>query len=236
MKRIIGFLILTFCIFTGTFYVRAQTELTEKKASAEASPTEVKTTVEPEIQDLKDKVATKVAELRKENKRAVAGVVTEIKEDVILLESADATVYEVNIDDSLTKAYQIGTGYKEIQISALEKDDYLIVTGPQLDNTIDASVIYRDTQFVVFSGKITEVDSSNYTVKVLTSAKETYTLDIETKTAQRMLDIKTYETSTIGFSKMKEGDTIHFAANKKAGSTQVSAIRILIIPQEYFQK
>lgn len=53
-----------------------------------------------------------------------------------------------------------------------------------------------------------------------------------------MVNIKTLDLERVGFSKVKEGDTVHFVV-KKTGeekNNSYSAIKILIIPQEYFIK
>lgn len=243
MKKQITTVLSFFAVFSFCITVYAQTELTEKVATSSTQTTEVSsesaTVVEPEIQDLKEKIATKVAELRKKNQKAVAGHIDSIKGAVIMATSADASEYEVKLDESLTKTYQIGTGYKEIKSSDLKKGDYIIVTGPMLDKTIDANVIYRDEQYVVMSGKVTEVDKTDFFLKVTTTSKDNVTIDIETKTLQQLLNIKTLQPEKTVFSKIKEGDTVHFAAKKDIKVTEenrYSALRVLIIPQEFFQK
>ncbi|MDO9027431.1 MAG: hypothetical protein Q7U68_01010, partial [Candidatus Roizmanbacteria bacterium] len=64
-------------------------------------------------------------------------------------------------------------------------------------------------------------------------------------TKQFIVNIKTLEIERVGFSKIKEGDTVHFVVKKTGnplrqladgGNNNYSAIKILIIPQEYFIK
>ena len=110
-----------------------------------------------------------------------------------------------------------------------------------VDNVITANVVLIDENFLVNSGKITEVDKENYNIKVLTSDKNTYNLNIETYTKQFMVNIKTLGIEGVGFSKIKEGDTVHFVVKKignppAGGNNNYSATKILIIPQEYFIK
>jgi len=140
----------------------------------------------------------------------------------------------------LTKIYQIRNNQKnEIKLSQIKKDDYLVVNGPTSETTVSANYIFADEQYLVDVGKITEVDKENYSLKIITSDKETIGLDIETSTKQTILDIKTLELNRTGFSKIKEGDTIHFVIRKSlpnADKTNFLAIKILIIPQEYFIK
>lgn len=193
-----------------------------------------------EIKDLKDKIATKVAELQKENQKAIAGLVLSNKDGVVSVKANDDAEYEVNIDDTLTKIYQItGAGKKEVKFSDVKKDSYIIVSGPLIDKTVTANFIYLDEQFLVKAGKITEANSDDYFIKVTTTEKDDYTLDIETTTTSQMLNIKTLVPEKIGFSKIKEGDTIHFVVRKtgqEEESNRYSASKILIVPQEYFMK
>jgi hypothetical protein len=117
-------------------------------------------------------------------------------------------------------------------------NDYIIISGPPLENSITANNIYRDIEYIVSSGKVTEVSSADFTVKVITVDKDNYTLNIENSTKQQLLDIKTNTLSPTGFSKIKIGDTIHFVAKKPADiqKLEVSTDKIIIIPQEYFMK
>jgi len=147
--------------------------------------------------------------------------------------------YQIKLDDTLTKYYQIvGNNAKEIKVSDIKKDAFIITTGVENDKVITANIVYVDEMFLVKSGKITEVDKENYSLKVLSSDKDIYTLEIETTTKQQMINVKTLVAETSGFSKIKEGDTVHFVA-KKTGpekNNTYTATKILIIPQEYFIK
>ena len=152
---------------------------------------------------------------------------------------------EVKIDPDLTKFYQVSGGQKkEVKSDAVKKGTYIIVTGLIKDKTIEANFIYLDELFVVGSGKVTEVNSQDFFIGVVTIDKENYKLDVETFTKQQMLNIKTLSVETVGFSKIKEGDTIHFVVKKTESNSadaekelnRFAAQKILIIPQEYFQK
>ncbi len=140
----------------------------------------------------------------------------------------------------MTKFFQvIGATKKEIKQSQIEKGDYIIVTGPVVDKTINANFVYMDDKYLVKNGKITEVDKEAYSIKITTAEKDNFTLDVETSTKQQILNIKTLEVETVGFSKIKEGDTIHFVVIKTGQEKEVNrfpAEKILIIPQEYFIK
>lgn len=206
--------------------------------SASSSPT----VVDKDIQLLKDKIANKVSEIRKQNNKAVSGFVLNIDGNTMKL-SNSGEVNQVKFDDTLTKAFRVlGTTKKEIKIDDIKKNDYAIVSGVVTDNIITANIVLIDENFLVDSGKITEINKDTYNIKVLTSDKNTYSLDIETGTKQYMVNIKTLLRETIGFSKLKEGDTVHFVIKKTGDSpaggknNNYSAVKILIIPQEYFIK
>lgn len=195
---------------------------------------------EKEINTLKEKIATKVAELREKNNKAVGGTVTAVSIGVLRIKESDENNYEIKIDDALTKTYQIVNNQKkEIKIQDIKKGDYIIVTGDLNEKTITANFIYVDELYIVNSGSVSEVNKEDYYIKVLTADKETFTLDIETFTKQQMLNIKTLKPENVGFSKVKEGDTLHFVVKKTGNEREVNrfaAQKIFIIPQEYFIK
>ncbi|OGK24152.1 hypothetical protein A2954_03930 [Candidatus Roizmanbacteria bacterium RIFCSPLOWO2_01_FULL_37_12] len=242
------FTFLSFSILFGNLpfkYIKAQT------TTSTASPTFNNSTEDNEIRSLKEKIATKVAELREKNTKAVSGIVQEIKTpqkvSVIKIKNWKDEILEIKIDSDLTKFYQItGEQQKEIKPSTLKKDSYIIATGIIKDKVVEANFVYLDDYFVVGSGKVTEVNKSDFFLSVITTDKENYTLDIETFTKQQLLNIKTLLPENVGFSKIKEGDSIHFVI-KKTGATsslveqekeinRFPAQRLLIIPQEYFIK
>jgi hypothetical protein len=196
--------------------------------------------LEKAAQDLKNKIVNKVAEIQKKEQKAIAGVITKLSSDQLTLKTSDDQEIIVKIDSALTKINQInGTNINEIKLDSLLKNDYVIVTGPLIDKTITANSVYKDEQYFAKSGKVTEVNKSDYYLKVLTADKDNLTLDIETFTKMQLLNIKTLELERSGFSKLKEGDTVHFIY-KKTGeekeANRFAAQKILIVPQEYFMK
>lgn len=232
MKKIFLFIYLIICLFS---YFAASSFAQTPTSEASTSPTVV---VDKDIQQLKDKIANKVSEIRKQNNRAISGFVTNIDGDNMKL-STVGEVKQVKFDDSLTKVFKVlGTTKKEVKKEDVSKNDYVIASGVVSDSIMTANVVLIDENFVADSGKITEINKENFNIKVLTTDKSTYSLDIETTTKQNMINIKTLLLETIGFSKLKEGDTVHFVV-KKTGlekNNNYSATKILIVPQEYFIK
>lgn len=219
----------------GPFY--AQTKTPTATPTKEASPS---ASVEREVRELKDKIATKVAELRQKNNKAIAGFITDISSKSIKVKSDNDTTFTIRVDESLTKYFQItGTAKKEIKKDDLKKNMYIIASGVISDNSIDANFVFVDEYLLVKSGKITEVNKTDFYIKVISPDRETHTIDIESYTKKSLLNIKTLVVETVGFSKIKEGDTIYFVA-KKTGNEQESnrypGTKILIVPQEFFVK
>jgi hypothetical protein len=239
MKKIIQYcyiVSLLYCLLTSSF-VMAQGTLAPS-INASSSPV---VAVDKDIQLLKDKIANKVSEIRKQNNKAVSGFVISNDGNKMTIDN-NGEKNQVKLDDTLTKYFRIlGMQKKEIKADDIVKNDYAIISGVVADNIITANVVMIDENFLVDSGKITEVNKETYNIKVLASDKNTYSLDIESSTKQYMINIKTLLIETIGFSKLKEGDTVHFVVKKAGnppagGNNNYSAIKILIIPQEYFIK
>lgn len=194
------------------------------------------------IDSFKEKVANKVQEIMKKNNKGVSGVIVEISENLIKIKDLENKNFDVKIDENITKFYKIsGSSQKEIKISEINKNDYIIISGIISDKTIDANSVFVDERFLVGSGKVMEVDKENFNIKLIASDKTIYNISIESNTKQQILNIKTLEIERAGFSKIIVGDRIHFVCKIKEnqsekGSDLLEARRILIIPQEYFIK
>lgn len=210
--------------------------LGQEEPTATASPTVAE---DEDIQMLKEKVANKVTEIRRKNNRATAGIVQSKSVGEIKIKTNEEEDFIIKLDDALTKYFQIlGTSKKEIKSDDIEVGDYIIVTGVLNEKIVSANTIFVDERYLVATGRISQVDKENFTLKVITTAKEEIDLDIENSTKQAMINIKTHEAEASGFTKIKEGDTIHFVVKDPtlAPDKSYSAVKILIIPQEYFIK
>lgn len=204
----------------------------EKIASVSASD-------KKQIVELKEKVASKVAQLQKENTQGISGYITEIKNDSYFIQNQKGDIYQIITDPIITKYYQIiDNQRKEIDKEDLSKDQYVIIDGIINGNQIEANAIYVDEYFLINLGQVVEINKNEYWIKVITLEKESFILDIETYTKKFLLNIKNLELETIGFSKIKEGDNVHLVIKKKGIKPleRASALRLIIIPQEYFHK
>jgi len=197
---------------------------------------------EKNVKLIREKLLSTVEDLRKKNQQAYAGVVTKIQDTTltVVAPGLESQTYTVKLDETLTSLYRIvGTSKKEIKKSDIKNGDYVIITGQILGNTLEANELYIDEQFLVRTGTITDISKSDYYLKVTTSDKEEFTLDIQNSTRQFMYNIKTHEIDVAGFSKLKEGDSIHFVVSKtnpgeSKEKNRFDAVRILVIPQEFF--
>lgn len=189
-----------------------------------------------------EKLATKVEETRKKDQKAYVGLISKMNGSTITISSVSGTdekKYVIKIDDTLTVLFRIvGSSKKEIKLSDLKLGDYVIVTGQMLNDTLEANEVFIDEQFLVKTAKVTELSKSAFYLKVITYDKDQYTLDIQSSTRQYMLNTKTKEIEKSGFSKIKEGDIVHFVVSKTnpgqgKEKNRYDAVRILVVPQEF---
>jgi len=193
---------------------------------------------EKEVEILKEKIASKVAQLRQESNQAFAGRIINISEDQIEIKNRNEKKIFVKLDSALTKYYKIKNNKKEeISFSDLKKNDYIVVSGVNTDRGINANSIFVDEKYLVDFGRIIEINKDNYWLKITTVTNEDIIVDIETFTKQWIVNIKDLQLERTGFSKIKEGDMVHFVTkDEKNENSHYSAQKIVIIPQEYFLK
>ena len=229
---------LTTLLIMAYLVVPVASAQTKAPTSATTSAAPVQTKVDKEVQNLKDKIANKVSELQKKKKRGISGVISEISDKSIIIESEDSETFTITLDEVLTKYFVIsGISKKEGTIASFEKGDFIIVVGPETDGDVVANAIYKDERYLVGAGSVTEVNAADFYIKVVTTDKESMIIDMETNTKRVLMDSKTLEFETIGFSKIKEGDTIHYVlkkTGKEREANRYSALRVMVIPQEYF--
>lgn len=234
MRNIVLLFATSVLLFSQT---SVRSEVTTSTPSGATATSAADTKENQDVKNIKEKLASIT---RKKDQRAMGGFCN-IKDNKVSLVDNEGNEYSIVIDESLTKIYQIaGTLKKEIKASDLKQDMYIVVTGPTIDKSINANLVFVDDAYLVQSGKITEINKTDFFIKVTSQDKEEYTLDIEAGTKQNMLNPKTLEIEKIGFSKIKEGDVVHFAAKKdtsdKNSKNRFAAQKILVIPQEYFLK
>jgi hypothetical protein len=190
-----------------------------------------------EIEQIKETVASTVEELT-QSTYGTAGFIQTVEDGVIRLNTRDDDI-EVIIDEDITEIYALEDGaLKDRDEDDLEITDYITVIGPELEGTLNANTIILDTAYTVRSGKIVEVNEDDFYISVLTLDRTTYTLDVEKNTTTELYNIQSQELEQIGFSKLKEGDTVHFTGPTgwRDDQDRFSVTSLLVIPQEYFLK
>lgn len=242
--RITYIVLITIVFVMSAYFVRAQTPTIPASGSTDSGQVEATATessnISKEVQKLKNNLVNKVAQIQKKELRVIVGKVTEVAKTSVKVTAEDATVYTVSLDDVVTKYFSLKTGVKkELEASNVIKGDYVIVAGIVSGTKVTANSIYVDTQVIVGTGNVATLDKNDFSLVVNSFTRERYTIDIESATKIALLDSKTLELETAGFSKIKEGDAVHFVlkvTGKEQEKNRYSAQKLLIIPQEYFQK
>lgn len=230
MKSLLLTITLAALLLMSPLYAAAQ-------ENAEPTPTEAESqNLDDTIKSLKEKIEDKVEEINKSSKSIIKGIVGSISDQTIELNVGNSASYTVALDDTISSYYSASLeGRETIEATDIEEGDYLLITGPVIEDQVSANTIYRQTRYDVFHGQITALDSGAFTIDVVTQEKDEYTLDIEDDTTQLIMNSKTLALEKAGFSKFKVGDNIHFVAEiSDEDATRITAIRTLIIPQEYF--
>lgn len=193
-----------------------------------------------QIKSLRDRLASVVAQMRKKDQKVVAGDLKSFSGTSLELETVFGTTEKAQIDEALTKFYRItGAATEEIKREDIKEKQYIIVTGPHLDGVITANEIYVDEHFESRAGRITEVNSTNFTFKLETFEKDTLNVSVERSTNQEILNSKTLAIEQGGFTRIKEGDIAHIVygvTSVKEQKVNVTPTRIFIIPAAYFVK
>lgn len=186
-----------------------------------------------QIEVLKEKIATKVAELRQNEKSGVWGTVQSVKDTTITL-SSETSQKEISYSED-TIFFKMKDGQKGEPLDAkkamkLKNGDQIAVLGyfDSSHSNFSAKYIYIEGKPVPLRllGKIADIDKTNYTVTVNTLSDNTL-VDIETYTK-----IYTYNKNTglakAGFSRLKQGDTVHiFATAGDQEEGRVSADKLI---------
>lgn len=224
--------------FHSSSLVYAQTVTPEPTAQEKAvTPTEKpESATDSTLKSLKEKIESKVEEINKKTKKIIKGTITSIKGSTITLKTPENKDFTLSIDDTITKIYLSSfDDLEELEQSDIQTGDYILATGPVIEDQVSANIVYKQTPYLLVQGQITAVDKEAFTVDIITQAKDQYTLDIEKYTTQSLLNTKDLSVTKAGFSKYQVGDTIHAVILKPKGTSEkASAVRILIIPQEFF--
>lgn len=221
----------TFIILFSVFILHVLPVAAQEKATSSATvQIEQDETIE-KIKKIAENVVSKDAK-----DKAFSGTVFEIDNDELIVSGSDGR--KVTVSLFITDFYQVGVSkFSEIKKEAIKKNDYVFVTGPQVGETITANAIYKDSSYFFITGKIATINKSDFSIDVLTIDKRQIIVDIESTTKQNMYNIKTKKSDKIGFSKLKEGDSVHIVVRgliSEITKDRVTANRLFVVPNEYF--
>lgn len=225
MKKIIFVLFLALMISISTVQVFAVA-----KPTATPTPTpNPAANLEQQITNLKDKIASRVAQLKLVDKRGIIGTVTDVNATQITLTDIKGNTRFVDVDE-LTK-FSSPSAKSTFGISDITKGTTLGVLG--LYNKESRRILARFVDVIVtpveFSGAVSDIDTKNYTVTVVTADKKTYSVDIENITKTYTYDGTTLSKS--GFSKIDKAERITVIGFlDRNNASHITATRIILFP------
>lgn len=236
MKKtfIIKMLALIFVLQYVNFAVEAQSPKLSPTATVTPTKTNAPNTVDHNVTALKEKIADKVEELQKKNKTTISGTITNIENRTITVEDRDSKKHLITHDDLLTKVKTItDKTVKDADFSSLKKDQYVVVTGIMLEDVFTPQTIFSFKKYDVISGKVADLNKTEFSVDILITDTRTITVDIESGTKQLSFDKASSSLKKGGFAQIKVGDYIHAVYLMPSENTfsRVSALRTILLPQ-----
>ncbi|MEK9178434.1 MAG: DUF5666 domain-containing protein, partial [Patescibacteria group bacterium] len=160
--------------------------------------------IEDKIDDLKERVASRVAELNLVEKRGIVGVVTDVSGNEITLNDINTNTRFVDVDE-LTK---FSSDEKDFGISDIQKGDELGVTGLYNKDSrrILARFVNKVSLHTLITGVVTEINSDDFSIIILSEDKKEFLVDVETLT--RSFSYENGELVKSGFSKIKISENV----------------------------
>ncbi|KXK09039.1 MAG: hypothetical protein UZ21_OP11001000092 [Microgenomates bacterium OLB22] len=237
IMRTITLLFICFLAFFSLLTMPIYAALTPTPTSTPAptsEPTAEPGSLNEKVKLLKEKIETKVAEIAKNDKQIIRGTIKEARIEELDVIQSDQKVRKVLLESGVTVIKDfVRTEMKPLAIKELTKDDVVIVAGFPLESDFSAKVIYRIPKMIFVSGQITDL-SKDFVITLIGDDKKEVSIDIESSTTQNLLDSKNIIYKKTGFSKIKVGDRIQAVVLEGASGKNKKALRIAIIPQEYF--
>ena len=220
--------------------VLSETPAVSISPSEEKPASDSATTDPADLRRLRDRLASVVAQLRKKDEQLVVGELKTVDTATLEIDTIAGVAQKVQLDETLSKYYRIsGAAKEEIAQKDLKAGEYVIVTGMRTEGAFSANEVYVDEPFDSKAGRVTEINSTDYTLKVETFDKETITIDIDRSVTQEVLNTRGLNLEGASFATVKEGDTVHIVYPVKSIKKQITRItptRILIIPLAYFNQ
>lgn len=210
-------MILTVTLLTFPYNVNAVTD---------ATPSSTVIDNLKKIQNLKEKIATKVAEIRQKEKTGIFGIIKKIDKTQITVTAKNQDKSFTLTEDTIYYSLTDGTK-KESSLKNLKEKDSITIFGyyDEGKTVLSAKYIYIEKPNLHLTGKIADIDKTNYTL-TLKDPRGNTLVDIENFTKMSVFS-KEKGLVKIGFSKLNIGNTIHLIASQNAKEeNRVTALRI----------
>lgn len=226
--KILLIIILNFLVLLTGSESKAQT-----KTPVPVSPTsEDRDLIEKlkQIEIFKEKIATKVAQVRNEDKGAIYGQIKSIENNNIVVSSLKND-RKINFSEDTLIFKPENNIKKEVKSTDLKKDSFISAFGNYNDNReiLLAKFIYIEEYLTRITGKITDVDKTNFTLTVKANST-VYLIDIE-KYTKTIIFEKGKGIVKGGFSKFKVGDSVFTVVTPNTKEeNRFFADRIILLP------
>ncbi|HVF69487.1 MAG TPA: hypothetical protein VNA13_02880 [Xanthomonadales bacterium] len=227
------YLICIFNILSLIFNISVATAQTITPKPSVISPTvseKLNEKLNTQINQLKDKIASRVTELKLVEKRGATGVVSEVTTNKITLTDLNGNVKLIDIDE-ITK-FSSSSAKGTFGLSDLTKGTKINVLGlyNKQSKRILARFIRTAVNPVFLSGTISEIDSNNLTITVISDNKKSTKVDIGSTTK---LSSHTQDGGLVKilFPKLSVGERITTVGfPDKVDTALLVASRVVVLP------
>lgn len=200
--------------------------------TSQTSPTSeaLNTKLNNQINQLKDKIASRVSELNLVEKRGIIGSVSETSSTQITLTDQSGNPRIIDVDE-ITKF--TSSAKSSFGLSDLTKGNKISVLGlyNKQSKRILARFIQTSVNPVFLTGAISEIDSKNIMLKIVSVDKKEIKIDVIQTSTKILESSKEEELAKILFSRLNTAERIYVVGypDKKDSSLIVSS-RIIVFP------
>lgn len=191
---------------TGTMFYLQNSIIASRTAQIESIAASKSAQASDEAELLKQRLQEKVIALRYNAKKAVYGTVDELAKSVITV-TTQSGKKSIVIEPDATRYYQIdGYGVDEIESDDIKKGDTVTVFISTIGDDEKSYTVYREPATRMVTGRIAQIDTTNYQISVLGIDRGSAAYDVETTTQQQIWNPSKKALEKIGFSKLTVGD------------------------------
>lgn len=226
------FTILFFLLFNVSA-VEAITPTPTVKPGITTSPTSqtLNEKLNSQINQLKDKIASRVTELNLVEKRGIIGVISETSSTQITLTDLAENIRQVDVDEITKFSSPSKTSFG---LSDLTKGTKITVLGlyNKQSKRILARFINTSVDPVFLTGAVSDIDSKNITISIMSEDKKKTKIDIIQPSTKISEYNKTDGLTKMLFSNLNIGDRISIVGYPdKKNPALIVASRIIIFAQ-----